>query len=84
MKRGIEAWTEYDKNARWMLVIAKRRGKLTLDEIHDAAMEWEENFYALIIKAIDTGDNGGYDQKTEYSDMVELYEADKFLEDKQC
>ena len=32
MKKGITAYSDYDVNGRWCLVIEKNKGKLTLDE----------------------------------------------------
>lgn len=53
MKRGIETHTGYDPQGRWMLCIEKARGKFTLDEIIEAAKEWEEDIYALVLKCLD-------------------------------
>ena len=53
MKRGIEVWTDYDANGNWCLRVKKVRGKFTLDEITEIAAEWEQDFYAVIIKAVD-------------------------------
>lgn len=67
MKRGIETRTDYDPQGRWMLCIEKARGKFTLDEIIEAAKEWEEDIYALVIKALDME----YEETA--GDYVELY-----------
>lgn len=32
MKKGITAYTEYDKLGHWTLIIEKEKGKLTLPE----------------------------------------------------
>jgi hypothetical protein len=61
-----------------MLCIRKKRGTLTLEEIKQAAMEWEQDFYALIIKAIDEDMEQYYDD-IETGDYVELYSAIDFL-----
>ena len=67
MKRGIETHTDYDPQGRWMLCIEKARGKFTLDEIIEAAKEWEEDIYALVLKCLD-----GEWEETQ-GDYVELY-----------
>ena len=41
MKKGINAWADYDRQGNWMLCIGKKRGKLSLDEIKQAAQEYE-------------------------------------------
>jgi DNA-directed RNA polymerase subunit RPC12/RpoP len=50
-----------------MLCIEKARGKFILDEIVEAAKEWEEDIYALVIKVLDMG----YEETAD--DYVELY-----------
>lgn len=37
MKKGINAWADYDRQGNWTLCIGKKRGKLSLDEIKQAA-----------------------------------------------
>lgn len=49
MKRGIEVWTEYDELGRWTLIIEKKRGKLTLEDIMRSAREWEWDHYLLYL-----------------------------------
>ena len=77
-KKGITAYPDYDKTGRWVLVIEKLRGKLTLDEIKDAAREYEWDFYLLVLDCYhDQNDEQQYaampDQK---SDRVLLYRTD--------
>lgn len=68
MKKGIETYSDYDDaQVRWKLCIRKVRGKFTLDEIVEAAREWEEDFYALVLKCLD-----GEWEETQ-GDYVELY-----------
>ena len=67
MKRGIETHSDYDNQGIWKLCIEKTRGKFTLDEIIEAAKEWEEDIYALVIKALDLE----YEETA--GDYVELY-----------
>ena len=78
MKRGIEVWQDYDQTGQWCLRIKKRKGKLSLDEIAEAAMEYEQDFYAVIIKAVD-GDMVQYYDDIETGDYVTLYRATDFL-----
>ena len=79
MKRGIEAWTGYDPTGQWVLHIKKARGRLTLDEIQEAAMEHEEDFYMLVIKAMDVEIGQYYDTDDLDGDFVTLYRADDFF-----
>ena len=37
MKRGIEIHSDYDRSGRWHLIIEKKKGKLSLDEIKECA-----------------------------------------------
>lgn len=78
MKRGIEVWQDYDQTGQWCLRIKKRKGKLSLDEIAEAAMEYEQDFYAVIIKAVDD-DMVQYYDDIETGDYVTLYRVTDFL-----
>ena len=82
MKKGIEVWSDYDKGGKWCLRIQKKRGRLTLEEIIDAAKEWEMDFYALIIKAIDEEFDCYYDD-IEQGDYMTLYRATDFLREEE-
>lgn len=81
MKKGIEVWSEHDQTGEWTLVIAKRKGRLSLDDIRDTAMEYEEDFYLLPIVAFSDRDKNydGYNvpnndgTTTHYDDLVRLY-----------
>ena len=77
--RNIEVWTDYDSTGTWTLNIRKKRGKLTLDEIRDACMEWEQDFYLLVIKALDQDMSQYYMTDDLDSDYVALYRADDFF-----
>ena len=79
MKRGIEAWTDYDRAGIWTLNIKKARGTLTLDEIKQAAMEYEQDFYMLVIKAMDEEIGQYYETDDLDGDYVVLYRADEFF-----
>lgn len=75
MKKGIEAWSDWDISGRWILNIRKTRGKLTLEEIREAATEYEEDLYLLPLNCMpDTWYDGwGYEDS---GDCVTLYRSD--------
>lgn len=83
MKKGIEVWSDYDNAGRWCLRIKKKKGKFTLDEITEIATEYEEDFYAVIIKAI-SDEMGQYFDDIEQGDYITLYQATDFLRDEVC
>ena len=79
MKKGIELWWVYDKSGRWCLRMKKSRGKFTLDEIREAAREYEWDFYLLVLDAFHDDE----DQliETQSGDFVTLYRTDLFYEE---
>ena len=79
MHKKIECWADYDELGRWCLRIKKARGRFTLDEITEIAREYENDFYALVIKAVD-GDMDQYFDVDYEGDYVTLYRATEFLE----
>ena len=79
MKKGIEVYSDYDKTGVWTLHIKKKRGQLTLDEIRDACTEYEQDFYLLVIKAMDEEIGQYYETDDLDSDYVTLYRADDFF-----
>lgn len=79
MKRSLKVWTDYDENGRWYLAVEKKKGKLTLDEIREAVMEYEQDFYALIIEAVEKEIQLYYDWNFD-GDFVRLYRATDFLD----
>lgn len=80
MKKGIEAHTGYDKSGRWKLIIEKKKGKLTLDEIKEAAREVEWDFYLLVLDCYHDEDIQ-YADSEPIGDRVELYRTDLFFEE---
>lgn len=78
MTKSIEVWTDYDPSGIWRLNIKKKRGTLTLEEIRTACMEWEQDFYMLVIKAIDE-DMSQYYTTDDLGDYITLYRADDFF-----
>ena len=79
-KKTIESWSDYDRTGMWCLHIQKKRGKLTLDEIREACMEWDEDFYMLVIKAMDEEIGQYYETDDLDGDFVTLYRAGDFFE----
>jgi hypothetical protein len=77
MKKGIEAHADYDKNGRWRLIIEKKRGRLTLEEIKETAREWELDFYLLVLDCFHEEDVQ-YCYDLPKGDRVELYRTDFF------
>lgn len=83
MKKGIEVWADYDAEGRWCLRIKKKKGKFSVDEITEIATEYEEDFYAVIIKAI-SDEMGQYFDDIEQGDYITLYQATDFLRNEVC
>lgn len=79
LNKNIEVWQDYDPNGVWCLHIKKKRGKLTLDEITEACIQYEQDIYMLVIKALDLGMDQYYDTDDLDGDFVTLYSADKFF-----
>lgn len=79
MKRGIEVWPDYDPAGQWILKIKKKRGALTLSEIREACMEYEQDFYMLVIRAMDDNIDQYYYTDDLEGDFVTLYRADDFF-----
>lgn len=75
MKRGIELRSDYDKSGRWCLVIEKKKGKLSLDEIKECAKEWELDYYLLVLDCYHDEDDTQYNELPK-GDKVVLYRAD--------
>ena len=84
MKKGIDVWVEYDKQSIWTLLIGKKKGKLSLDDIREAAMQWDEDIYCLPIVAMTGMDDAEFGfsvpnsdgTRTHYDDLVQLYRVD--------
>lgn len=76
--KNVETWSDYDGAGNWRLNIKKTRGKLTLEEIREIAMWYEEDFYMLMIVAIDADTEQYYDL-SDQGDFVSLYRADDFF-----
>ena len=49
MKRGIDVHPDYDRTGVWCLIVEKKKGKLTLEDIKEAAREYEWDYYLLVL-----------------------------------
>lgn len=78
MKKGVSCETTYDAAGNWMLIVRKERGKLTLEDIREAAREYEEDYYALILKCM-SDDTSQYWEDDLRGDVAELYRATEIL-----
>jgi len=79
MAKNIESWSDYDPAGIWTLHIRKKKGKLTLDEITQTCMEWDEDFYLLVIKAMNADTEQYYEVDDLDGDFVTLYRAGDFF-----
>ena len=79
LKNNVEVWTDYDPQGQWRLNIRKKRGKLTLGDIKQTCMEWEQDFYMLVICAMDIEIGQYYEVDDLEGDYVQLYRADDFF-----
>ena len=82
MKKGVECWPDYDEQGRWCLRIKKQRGHFTLDELQEILTEYEWDYYAVIIKAIDTDGDQYFDDVEDPGDYVTAYRATDFLRER--
>lgn len=82
MKRGIEVHSDYDRSGRWCLIIKKKKGKLSLDEIKECAREYELDYYLLVLDCIHDEDNDDNPYcELSKGDMVILYRTDLLYEE---
>lgn len=78
MKKGISCEAAYDAQGNWMLIIRKKKGKLTIDDIREAATEYEEDYYGLVLKCV--GTDGVQWFEDDLGDVAELYRITDILE----
>lgn len=78
MKKGISCEATYDAQGNWMLIIRKKKGKLTIDDIREAATEYEEDYYGLVLKCV--GADGVQWFEDDLGDVAELYRITDILE----
>ena len=79
MSKNIESWTGYDQQGMWTFHIRKKRGRLTIEEIRQECMDFDQDFYMLVICAIDKELGQYYDVDDLTGDYVTLYRADDFF-----
>lgn len=77
---NVTAYTDYDANGRWMLVVEKKRGRLTLDEIRTAARDIEWDFYLLVLDCFHD-EEIQFDEAPAQGDRAILYRTDLFYEE---
>lgn len=82
MKKGITAYPDYDRSGCWMLKIEKSKGKLTLEEIREAAREYECDFYLLVVDSYHDPNDVQYGEQA-VGDLAILYRSDVFSTDLQ-
>lgn len=89
LSRNIDVWTGHDLTGEWVLYIGKKRGKLSIDEIREAAENYENDIYVMILECMDK-DLPVYDTvsvpnddgtTTEYTDIVRLYPMENVWKD---
>lgn len=81
MKKGIEVHPDYDSRGRWILVIEKKRGRLSLDEIREAARDWEWDFYLLVLDCFHEEYDVQYGFDAPAGDRAVLYRTDLLYEE---
>lgn len=79
MKKGITCRPDYDRTGRWCLIVEKKKGRLTLDEIKEAAREWEWDFYLLLLDCFHDTEDDGLNEPPQ-GDLVILYSAGSLRE----
>ena len=79
MNKRIMVWPDWDKSGRWCLRMQKSRGKFTLDEIRDAARDYEYDFYLLVLDAFHEEED--HFMEAQSGDFVTLYRTDLFYEE---
>lgn len=79
MSKSIEVWTDYDRQGMWTAHIKKKRGRLTLEEITQACMDYEQDFYMLVICAMEREIGQYYEVDDLQGDYVTLYRADDYF-----
>ena len=80
MKKGITVSMEHDAAGHLMYVVRKAKGTLTLEDIKDAMMEYEQDYYALLMKCMDEDTSQYYDDDLQ-GDAAELYPIEMILEE---
>ena len=79
LKKGLSTEGTWDPDGNFCLKVRKERGKLTLEDIRQAAMDHEEDYYFLVMKCMNEDMSQYYEDDLE-GDVAELYRAEKILE----
>lgn len=79
LKKGLSSEATWDPDGNFCLIVRKERGKLTLEDIRAAAMDYGEDYYFLVMKCMDE-DMSQYYEDDLQGDVAELYCAEKVLE----
>lgn len=82
LKKGITAHADYDSSGRWMLVIEKEKGRLTLEDIKAAARDHEWDYYLLVLDCFHDEDDSQYCLHESAGDRVTLYRTDILSEER--
>lgn len=80
-KKGIVTTAGWDESGRWCLTIEKKRGRLTLDEVRQAAREEEWDYYLLVIDAFHDDFDDQFGENAPPGDFALLYRTDLFYEE---
>lgn len=78
MKKGLSVESKYDRAGNWMLIVKKERGKLTLEDVREVATEYDQDYYAIILKCMDE-DVAQYWEDDLQGDVAEMYRATDFM-----
>lgn len=76
---NITSETTIDVSGNPVIVIRKKRGVLSVEEIRREAMKCGQGYYMMVMKCVDEDMSQYYDDDLK-GDAVELYEADTFLQ----
>lgn len=79
MKKGITTEWNFDPSGNAFLIVRKAKGKLTLEDIREAAMEAEQDYYGLVMKCMDDDMCQYYEDDLD-GDVAELYPMERVLE----
>ena len=79
LKKGLSSEGTWDPDGNFCLKVRKERGKLTLEDIRQAAMDYEEDYYFLVMKCMNE-DMAQYFDDDLQGDVAELYCATDVLE----
>lgn len=79
MKKGITCEVANDAYGNFVLIVRKKKGKLTLEDVREAAAEYEPDYYGLILKCMND-DMAQYWDDDLLGDSAELYSVSDMLQ----